>query len=124
MQGLCYLLWLCDFLLEGQAGLLEGQALLAADHSVVETLANGDVKGCPSHPTSFVVGNVRRAPLSQIWEDPSHFTYNTRWDESLLEGACARCDFRRICRGGCTTMAYAVKPPARAPQACSRPPLR
>lgn len=55
-----------------------------------------------------MVGNVRRMPLSEIWRDPRRFSYNTAWDESLLEGQCAECDFRRVCRAGCTTMAFAV----------------
>ena len=75
---------------------------------LVALRANGDVKGCPSHPPQFVVGNVRRRPLSEIWQDPQRFAYNTAWDEALLEGQCAQCDFRRVCRAGCTTMAFAV----------------
>jgi len=70
--------------------------------------SNGDVKGCPSQPDAFVVGNARREPLASIWQDADRFEYNTHWDESLLEGECARCPHRRLCRAGCTTMAYAV----------------
>ena len=74
----------------------------------VAIASNGDVKGCPTHPSPFVVGNVRREALRTIWEDRSRFAYNTDWKEELLEGGCARCDFRRLCRAGCTSMAYAV----------------
>ncbi len=70
--------------------------------------SNGDVKGCPSQPDAFVVGNALREPLEAIWGDADRFEYNTRWDESLLEGECAACPHRRLCRAGCTTMAYAV----------------
>lgn len=75
---------------------------------LVALRANGDVKGCPSQPTAFVVGNVRRASFAEIWADPRLHAYNTAWDEDLLQGGCARCELRRICRAGCTTMAYAV----------------
>jgi radical SAM protein with 4Fe4S-binding SPASM domain len=75
---------------------------------VVALCANGDVKGCPSHPREFVVGNVRSTPFSEIWADGQRFSYNTAWNEQLLEGGCRRCPYRRICRAGCTTMAYAV----------------
>jgi radical SAM protein with 4Fe4S-binding SPASM domain len=75
---------------------------------VVGICANGDVKGCPSHPRVFVVGNVREKPFGEIWGDRSRFGYNTEWREDLLEGGCARCPFRRVCRAGCTTMAYSV----------------
>jgi radical SAM protein with 4Fe4S-binding SPASM domain len=75
---------------------------------VVALCANGDVKGCPSHSRDFVVGNLRKEPLREIWGDRRRFSYNTAWDERLLEGGCRHCPFRRICRAGCTTMAYAV----------------
>lgn len=74
----------------------------------VAIASNGDVKGCPSHPPSFVVGNVRSEPFSAIWSDRARFGYNTAWREDLLVGACATCCYRRICRAGCTSMAYAV----------------
>lgn len=70
--------------------------------------ANGDVKGCPSHPDSFTVGNIRHMPFEKIWENRALFPYNTEWREELLEGECAICPFRRMCRAGCTTMAYSM----------------
>jgi radical SAM protein with 4Fe4S-binding SPASM domain len=73
---------------------------------VVALCANGDVKGCPSHPRALVVGNLRETPLREIWADRRRFAYNTEWDEALLEGRCRACEFRQICRAGCTTMAY------------------
>jgi len=75
---------------------------------VVAFCANGDVKGCPSHPREFVVGNIRQAAFAEIWQDRKRFAYNTGWREDQLEGGCARCAFKDICRAGCTTMAYAV----------------
>jgi radical SAM protein with 4Fe4S-binding SPASM domain len=76
--------------------------------SVVGIGARGEVKGCPSHPRPFVVGNVREQPFAEIWADRRRFGYNTEWREELLEGGCARCAYRRLCRAGCTTMAFAV----------------
>jgi radical SAM protein with 4Fe4S-binding SPASM domain len=75
---------------------------------VVGVCSNGDVKGCPSHPKSFVVGNVRRTPFAAIWGDAARFSYNTEWREERLVGGCAKCAYRRVCRAGCTTMAFAV----------------
>jgi radical SAM protein with 4Fe4S-binding SPASM domain len=80
----------------------------AAGCQVVALRANGDVKGCPSHPREFVVGNVRSTPFRDIWGDAQRFAYNTAWNEQLLEGGCRQCPYARICRAGCTTMAYAV----------------
>ncbi|MFH2008997.1 MAG: radical SAM protein [bacterium] len=70
--------------------------------------SNGAVLGCPSMPKEFIVGNVRDEPLAEIWQDEERFAYNTRWDESKLTGYCAECAYRRICRAGCTSLAYAV----------------
>jgi radical SAM protein with 4Fe4S-binding SPASM domain len=75
---------------------------------VVALCPNGDVKGCPSHPREFVVGNVRQTPLARIWQEAERFPYTTAWNEALLEGDCRSCPYRRLCRAGCTTMAYAV----------------
>jgi radical SAM protein with 4Fe4S-binding SPASM domain len=75
---------------------------------VVSIGANGDVKGCPSHPRKLVAGNLRVMPFSEIWADRQRFSYNTAWDESLLEGRCRQCPYRRLCRAGCTTMALAT----------------
>ena len=73
---------------------------------MVALCANGDVKGCPSHPRALVGGNVLTRPFAEIWADRAKFFYNTLWDETQLEGACRRCPHRRLCRAGCTTMAY------------------
>ncbi len=70
--------------------------------------SNGAVKGCPSMGPDFIAGSVRKESLAEIWGDEERFAYNTRWDESKLTGFCASCEFRRLCRAGCTTMAYAV----------------
>jgi radical SAM protein with 4Fe4S-binding SPASM domain len=70
--------------------------------------SNGDVKGCPSMPREFVAGNVRREPLAAIWADEERFAYNTRWDERKLTGFCATCPYRRLCRAGCTSMAFSL----------------
>jgi radical SAM protein with 4Fe4S-binding SPASM domain len=75
---------------------------------IVALCANGDVKGCPSHPRDLVVGNVRDLPLAEIWGDEKRFHYNTAWDEAKLAGACKDCPHAGLCRAGCTTMAHAT----------------
>jgi radical SAM protein with 4Fe4S-binding SPASM domain len=65
--------------------------------------ANGDIKGCPSLPTSdYVGGNVRDHSLRDIWERsaPLRFTRDRTVDE--LWGYCARCYYRETCLAGCT----------------------
>ena len=70
--------------------------------------SDGSVKGCPTHPDCFTVGDLRRESFAEIWNDEARFAYNTRWEDGRLLGACAECSFRSICRAGCTSMAYAV----------------
>ena len=70
--------------------------------------SNGDVKGCPSHPRQFVVGNIRETPFAELWSDRRNFAYNTAFDSSRLQGRCASCAYREVCRAGCTTMAFAM----------------
>jgi radical SAM protein with 4Fe4S-binding SPASM domain len=70
--------------------------------------SNGDVKGCSCLPREFTAGNLRQRPLAEIWADESRFAYNTDWQESSLTGACATCPYRRVCRAGCTCLAYSV----------------
>lgn len=70
--------------------------------------SNGDIKGCSSMPREFVAGNVRQRPFQEIWDDESRFAYNTDWREEKLTGFCATCAYRRVCRAGCTSLAYSV----------------
>ncbi len=75
---------------------------------VVGITPNGGVKGCPSLPAEFLVGNVRERPFAEIWDDDEGFAYTRRWDQDKLVGGCAECPYARICRAGCTCMAYMV----------------
>jgi radical SAM protein with 4Fe4S-binding SPASM domain len=70
--------------------------------------ATGDVKGCPALPDQFASGNIRETSFADIWKNEDNFAYNTAFCEDDLEGGCAECAFGKICRGGCTAMAYAV----------------
>jgi radical SAM protein with 4Fe4S-binding SPASM domain len=90
---------------DGRAGFWTG---CTAGIRTVGICSDGEVKGCPSHPRAFSAGNVRREPFRAIWEDRSRFAYNTEWREEQLVGGCVACALRRICRGGCRTMAWSV----------------
>jgi len=69
--------------------------------------ANGDIKGCSCLPKNFVAGNVRNEPFPTIWNDINRFAYNLHRDESALSGVCSTCEYRRVCRAGCTALAFA-----------------
>jgi len=72
--------------------------------------ANGDIKGCPSLPTSaYVGGNIRHTPLRQILET-AELSINTAMGTPAgaehLWGFCRTCDYAELCRGGCTWTAH------------------
>jgi radical SAM protein with 4Fe4S-binding SPASM domain len=75
---------------------------------VVGIRSNGDVKGCASSPAELAVGNLRTETFAEIWADAARFSRNTAFSEDRLEGACRSCAFRRVCRGGCSSMSYAL----------------
>jgi len=81
----------------------------SAGRSTLGIESNGDIKGCPSLPTeSWVGGNVRTAPLRDIWERSSALRHmRDRTDEERW-GYCRTCYYGDVCRGGCTWMATAL----------------
>jgi len=65
--------------------------------------ANGDIKGCPSLPSSdYVGGNVRDHALKDIWERSAALRFTRDRTEDELWGHCADCYYRSHCLGGCT----------------------
>ncbi|MFH1437820.1 MAG: radical SAM protein [Pseudomonadota bacterium] len=74
--------------------------------SLIGLSSCGDVRGCLSLPPAFDEGNVRRRDLAAIWRDKELFTYNRKFREEELTGACRTCPFRRVCRAGCKCIAY------------------
>ena len=76
--------------------------------AVIGLVADGTVRGCLSLPPPFDEGNVRDRRLAAIWRDESLFGFNRRFRPDELTGACAECAFARTCRGGCTSLAFAV----------------
>jgi radical SAM protein with 4Fe4S-binding SPASM domain len=65
--------------------------------------ADGAVKGCPSLATErWAGGNVREAPLRDIWERASALRYTRERTVADLWGFCATCYYADECRAGCT----------------------
>lgn len=77
--------------------------------SLIGLTADGTVRGCLSMPPKFDEASVRDRPLAEIWNDPARFAYNRLFDPERMTGACADCPFRRVCRGGCRTLAWATQ---------------
>ncbi|MBT3223789.1 MAG: radical SAM protein, partial [Proteobacteria bacterium] len=74
--------------------------------------SDGGIKGCLSlqpregEPDIFVEGNIRDSSLREIWFRPGAFAYNRCHTQSNLKGACARCDYGEMCRGGASCVAH------------------
>ncbi len=70
--------------------------------------SNGAVKGCPSLQTShYVGGNLRSAPLAEIWSDSPEVGFARARSVDDLWGFCRTCEFAETCLGGCTFTAHA-----------------
>jgi radical SAM protein with 4Fe4S-binding SPASM domain len=80
----------------------------AAGRHVLGIESNGDVKGCPSLPSApYVGGNVREAPLAEIWERAQiGFARDRSPDE--LWGFCKSCYYAEDCKGGCSWTAHTL----------------
>ncbi|EIC21458.1 radical SAM/SPASM domain-containing protein [Thiorhodovibrio frisius] len=73
-----------------------------AGKSNIGILHNGDILGCTSiRAPEFVEGNIRRTPLSVIWNRPGAFAWNRDFSVEDLGGFCAKCRYGEICLGGC-----------------------
>jgi radical SAM protein with 4Fe4S-binding SPASM domain len=80
-----------------------------AGRATIGVESNGDVKGCPSLPSSeYVGGNVRDTRLRDLWEraEPLRFTRSDRRGE--LWGHCADCYYADDCLGGCSWTAHSL----------------
>src|SRR5690606_33690119 len=67
--------------------------------------ADGTIKGCPSLGTdAWGAGNVRDAPLEQIWERGLPMRYTRERTVHDLWGYCRECYYADVCRAGCTWM--------------------
>jgi len=76
----------------------------SAGRGFVYVKPNGEVWPCPFVELSC--GNVRQAPFAEIWRG-APILANLRRRETLLEGRCGECAYRRLC-GGCRGRAWAT----------------
>ena len=65
--------------------------------------ANGDIKGCPSLPTTaYVGGNIRDHRLVDVWERAQSLRFTRRRGTDELWGFCSGCYYADTCKAGCT----------------------
>lgn len=78
-------------------------ASCGAGRSTLGIEANGDIKGCPSLPTTdYVGGNIKDHSLRDVWERsaPLRFTRDRTVED--LSGYCRTCYYNDTCRAGCS----------------------
>ena len=75
-----------------------------AGRRVIGVRANGDVLPCLSLGSEYVEANLRKRPLTEIWNDPGSFP-RFRHKSDKLTGKCAKCPMAGRCKAGCTAMA-------------------
>lgn len=69
----------------------------------------GNVRGCESmYDDFFIEGNLRNAPLRDIWENPDNFAYNRKFKREMLTGKCGECEMGKYCAGGCRSYNFFV----------------
>ena len=87
------LMWLAEKVFHG----------CSAGRGFVYIKPNGDVWPCPFIEVSS--GNIKDKPFTQIWAESPVFK-ELRNRETLLEGSCGACEYKKIC-GGCRGRAWA-----------------
>jgi radical SAM protein with 4Fe4S-binding SPASM domain len=77
--------------------------------STVGITSDGGIVGCLSMGNDrFIEGNVRERSLVDIWRDPKGFKYTRGFAETDLGDNCAKCRHRMKCKGGCSSVSYAL----------------
>ncbi|MCX6663964.1 MAG: radical SAM protein [Euryarchaeota archaeon] len=79
-----------------------------AGKTVLGITSNGDVKGCLTLPDEYIEGNIRKKKISDIWNDPTAFSSTRKFTLKDLGNNCKGCQYRRNCKGGCTTRSHSI----------------
>ncbi len=79
-----------------------------AGDTVLGIEANGNIKGCPSLQADYIGGNVRDAPLTEIWNSSGTLAFARDGRKSDLWGYCGDCYYAEVCMGGCTWTSHAL----------------
>jgi len=71
--------------------------------------ANGDIKGCPSLPSSdYVGGNLRDHSLQTLWEQTQALRFTRDRTVNDLWGDCRDCYYADVCRAGCSWTSHVL----------------
>ncbi len=72
--------------------------------------SNGNIRGCLSVPGTpeTTEDNIRNRSLIEIWNDPELFKPYRQRTVDKLTGFCAECEYRNLCRAGCSSLVYSL----------------
>lgn len=70
--------------------------------------SNGNIIGCLALGDEFVEGNIRMRPLKEIWYDDALFSYARHVKKKDIGSHCSRCNYRDLCRGGCSAVSHSM----------------
>ncbi len=94
-----------------RAGEKDSQAYWCGCHAgerIIGISSDGSVRACLSLPEEFNEANVRERTLQDIWRDEELFDITRTPSGKTLTGYCADCVFGRVCRAGCTSLAFSA----------------
>jgi len=78
-----------------------------AGQSSIGIESDGTIKACPSLPTRpYDGGNIRDAPLANIWNDSPELRFTRDRSTDELWGFCKTCYYADDCRAGCSFNAH------------------
>jgi radical SAM protein with 4Fe4S-binding SPASM domain len=102
---------------DGSPDLPDARELVASLNggcSAGDRVANVDPRGnvypCQfARSPEFYIGNIRKRPFSEIWNDNSNpVLVRFRMKPSAAGGKCKSCGYLNLCGGGCRVRAYAM----------------
>ncbi|MCK5238478.1 MAG: radical SAM protein [Candidatus Thorarchaeota archaeon] len=76
--------------------------------STIGIQSDGAIRGCLSLSERFNEGNIRETPLVDIWNAPNFSSYSRNVINSNLGGACSKCEYGTICKGGCSGVSFSL----------------
>lgn len=71
--------------------------------------SNGNIRACLSiRGDENIAGNIRQRPLKEIWNDPEVFKTFRCKTLDKMQGFCAKCEYAKLCRAGCSSFAHSL----------------
>lgn len=70
--------------------------------------SNGDLRGCLALPDTYNEASIRRSRLAEVWNSDEFAAYSRSVRNSDIMGACAACEHKAVCKGGCSAVSLSL----------------